>query len=85
MRDANPNCEYYALASQRLNNQQIGITECFGATNSSETGWGYWVSVFSGERNSPEVQKEVTRLLEAVRKTLQAELGDTKVTLRFIG
>jgi hypothetical protein len=84
MRNANPDCEYYSLSSQTPKKQQIGITECFGVTNSSETGWGYWVSIISGERDSPEIQKEVTRLLEAIRKTVQVEVGDAKVTVRII-
>jgi hypothetical protein len=47
----------------------------------SETGWGYSISVFTwSEGRKQEVRQEIEELVEEIRKAIQPHVGDAKVT-----
>ena len=78
--DNKPNCSYYAKRSKDLH-FEIGMTECYGDTNRSDTGWGYWVIVTSGPWTRPEVEEEVKSTLRSIEATLKSVVGEAKVTV----
>jgi len=77
--DDGRNCRFYnnrLLRSAAL----VSVTECFGPTQNSETGWGYSVDVNAGKENRDNVRKEVDELVERIRKVIKANVGNAKVT-----
>lgn len=79
VRGATPNCGYYVRRLARLPSE-IGVVECYGPTEASETGWGYWVSLSTWPGRDPGVREEIDKLIEEIRQVIQARVGDAKVT-----
>lgn len=74
-----PNCTYYRLHLHELMSE-IAIAECSGATDRSDTRWGYWISFSGGPRSNPEVERAIEYLLKQVERTIYAVVGPVKVT-----
>ena len=62
----------------------VSVTECFGPTQNSETGWGYSVFVNAGNENRDDVRQEVDELLARIQNTIKAKVGSAKVTLETL-
>ena len=80
MRGTDPNCSYY-LKRLPLSGVVASAYDCYGPTDDSMTGWGYKVSVsVMAHEDRPEVRAEIEALGEEIRKAIQAQVGDARVT-----
>jgi hypothetical protein len=77
----NPRCGYYDKRLERTR-VLVGISECDGPTNLSETGWAYSVDVNTTTRHDPAVRAEVDALLAEIRNAILPHVGTAKVTVR---
>jgi hypothetical protein len=84
---ADPNCSYFQKTLSR-SGVVVSVHDCYGRMLASETGWGYQVSVSTVDQGRrPEVRGEIDELANQIRKTLQAQVENAKVTKesRMIG
>ncbi len=75
-----PNCSYYTKRLTR-SSVSVAVDECYEWIETSQRGWIYRVSVYTwGEARRPDVRAEIEELVEQIRRAIQAQVPDAKVT-----
>jgi hypothetical protein len=80
--EGSPSCSYYQKRLPR-SGVMAQVHDCYGATNESETGWAYQVSVGNHIEGKNEiVQDEIDMLAAEIADALRKAAAENKVTIR---